>query len=58
MKHSFWPAALILLAVLGGASAEERKIEISKQDRCPVCGMFVYKYPKWVAQIYFSDGSA
>ncbi|MDD1622048.1 MAG: nitrous oxide reductase accessory protein NosL [Methylococcaceae bacterium] len=51
---------LVLLLLLGIASsrAEDQKIEISKQDRCPVCGMFVYKYPKWVAQIYFNDGSA
>ncbi len=30
-------------------------IEIKKDDKCPVCGMFVYKYPKWVAQIYYGD---
>jgi nitrous oxide reductase accessory protein NosL len=30
-------------------------IEINKDDKCPVCGMFVYKYPKWVAQIYYGD---
>ncbi len=26
-----------------------------KKDRCPVCGMFVYKYPKWAAGIIFKD---
>jgi len=31
---------------------------LKKSDRCPVCGMFVYKYPKWVAQIVFKDGSS
>jgi nitrous oxide reductase accessory protein NosL len=31
---------------------------IKKTDRCPVCGMFVYKYPKWVGQIVFKDGSS
>lgn len=25
-------------------------------DRCPVCGMFVAKYPEWTAQIVFRDG--
>ena len=24
-------------------------------DKCPVCGMFVAKYPDWVAQVRFSD---
>ncbi len=27
------------------------------RDRCPVCGMFVSKYPNWIAQIEFKDGS-
>ncbi len=26
-------------------------------DKCPVCGMFVAKYPDWIAEIVFSDGS-
>jgi nitrous oxide reductase accessory protein NosL len=29
----------------------------SKKDKCPVCGMFVYKYPNWIAEIIFKDGS-
>jgi copper chaperone NosL len=29
----------------------------SKNDKCPVCGMFVYKYPDWVAQMVFRDGT-
>lgn len=27
-------------------------------DICPVCGMFVAKYPEWIATIAFDDGSA
>ncbi len=27
------------------------KIEYTKHDKCPICGMFVYKYPKWVAMV-------
>ncbi|CAG7857472.1 hypothetical protein MCAMS1_02309 [biofilm metagenome] len=53
---------IVLLALLSGywpsAYAEDQSVEIKKIDRCPVCGMFVYKYPKWVAQIYFQDGSS
>ena len=30
-------------------------IKISKDEKCPVCGMFVYKYPRWVAQIEIKD---
>jgi len=37
----------------------ERKlyIPVSEKDRCPVCGMFVRPYPKWITQIQFTDGS-
>ena len=31
-------------------------IRVSKDEKCPICGMFVYKYPKWVAQIFYKDG--
>lgn len=27
------------------------------KDKCPVCGMFVKKYPSWVATVEFSTGS-
>ena len=49
--------ALILLFGMNISYADEPEITIKKTDRCPVCGMFVYKYPKWVAQIIFKDGS-
>ncbi len=37
-------------------------IEVPKDSKCPVCGMFVYKYPKWAAHMrvdgkdYYFDG--
>jgi nitrous oxide reductase accessory protein NosL len=31
------------------------KIEVTEDEKCPICGMFVYKYPKWAAQIYYGD---
>ncbi len=27
-------------------------------DTCPVCGMFVAKYPEWIATILYADGRA
>ncbi len=27
------------------------------KDKCPVCGMFVTKYPDWTALVLFKDGS-
>ncbi len=29
-------------------------IKLGHKDKCPVCGMFVYKYPRWVAQIVYT----
>ncbi|NPA59362.1 MAG: hypothetical protein GXO30_02685, partial [Epsilonproteobacteria bacterium] len=33
----------------------EGVIEVTKDEKCPICGMFVYKYPKWAAQIFYGD---
>ncbi len=32
------------------------KIKLEDGEKCPVCGMFTYKYPKWAAQIFYKDG--
>ena len=32
-------------------------ITVTKKDRCPVCGMFVHPYQKWITQIQFEDRS-
>ena len=29
------------------------KITVPHDAKCPVCGMFVYKYPRWAAQIFY-----
>lgn len=36
---------------------EKRPVEVKSRDKCPVCGMFVAKYPKWIAQVIFKDGT-
>lgn len=28
------------------------------KDTCPVCGMFVAKYPEWIATVVYKDGHA
>jgi nitrous oxide reductase accessory protein NosL len=49
---------LIILLLVSLAYAGERKpIKPSPRDKCPICGMFVAKYPDWVAEIIFKDGS-
>jgi copper chaperone NosL len=50
--------ALILSFPLAFAWAGERKaVEPLQKDKCPVCGMFVARYPDWLAEIVFKDGS-
>ena len=31
-------------------------INVPEDAKCPVCGMFVSKFPKWAAQIQLEDG--
>ncbi|MEF3255411.1 MAG: nitrous oxide reductase accessory protein NosL [Deferribacterales bacterium] len=31
-------------------------IDVPKDAKCPVCGMFVYRYPKWAAEITYDKG--
>jgi len=33
----------------------EEKIVVAKDEKCPVCGMFVYKYPRWASQIFYGE---
>ena len=48
---------LLLSGTRGSASAEGAPVTATKADKCPVCGMFVAKYPDFLAQIIFTDGS-
>jgi nitrous oxide reductase accessory protein NosL len=53
-------AFLVLTFVTAGApAAGETKgfVKPAERDKCPVCGMFVAKYPDWVAEVLFKDGS-
>jgi len=29
------------------------KLTVNHKEKCPVCGMFLYKYPKWVSRLYY-----
>ena len=54
-----WIAALgaVLLIIGTGLAETKDPLQPAKKDKCPVCGMFVYKYPDWLAEIIFKDGS-
>ena len=51
-----WLAASLALLIGVGEIAWAQEPRPSEQDRCPVCGMFIAKYPDWVASITFRDG--
>ncbi len=38
-------------------AAGNKPVQVKQRDRCPVCGMFVAKYPEWTAQVIFNDGT-
>jgi nitrous oxide reductase accessory protein NosL len=52
---------LILVAMVVMASAVGAEgggpVAPSQGDKCPVCGMFVAKYPEFLCQVVFEDGS-
>jgi len=31
------------------------RLTVTKTDKCPICGMFLYKYPRWVARIEYKN---
>ncbi|MFK5881264.1 MAG: nitrous oxide reductase accessory protein NosL [Sulfurospirillum sp.] len=41
----------------GGISNKTQKVTVNEDEKCPVCGMFVYKYPRWAAQIFYKHGN-
>jgi len=49
-------ALLLLLPLAAAASAAAPPVP-SANDKCPVCGMFVSKYPDWTASATFRDGT-
>ncbi len=59
MKSIQVPALLLLLLLAAPFNTvfAADSVPPGKEDRCPVCGMFVAPYPNWVASIAFQDGS-
>ncbi len=52
LKDKQYQAIAIYLMRKEGMKVESTdKITVPKDAKCPVCGMFVYKYPKWTAVI-------
>lgn len=50
----------VILCIVAGSvafAAGLAPVKAGPKDKCPVCGMFVSKYPDFAAQVRFKDGS-
>ena len=56
-SHSLAGLLLGGLLAIAAVADEPKAPKPSARDKCPVCGMFVSKYPDWVASLRFRDGS-
>lgn len=56
MKHLI--LSLIFLPLIAFGSENFATPEPGLKDTCPVCGMFVAKYPEWIATVLYKDGHA
>ncbi len=53
-------STVMLLCLLTAAvlsAADKRVVSVPPAAKCPVCGMFVAKYPDWTACARFKDGT-
>lgn len=58
MKKVLGTILLSLFLIISTAYAVEIKPATPQSgDKCPVCGMFVAKYPDWVCEIMYQDGT-
>lgn len=56
MRHL--ASLLLLLWALGLAAGPLDLPDPGPGDTCPVCGMFVAKYPEWIGTVLYRDGHA
>ena len=49
--------AVFMLQASRSFTADVKPHKVNQKDKCPVCGMFVAKYPDFLAQVQFRDGS-
>ncbi len=57
MNKILFAVSIVVLLVSYAAAGDKKPVKPGAHDKCPVCGMFVAKYPDFLAQIIFKDGS-
>jgi nitrous oxide reductase accessory protein NosL len=59
VKRTFLMTMLVCLLNAGsGLAVQKTPVAPPVKAKCPVCGMFVAKYPDWVASITFRDSTS
>jgi nitrous oxide reductase accessory protein NosL len=56
LKTASWAAAVLLLLATAAPGSGQGLPKPGPKDKCPVCGMFVAKYPGWTASVRFASG--
>ena len=50
---------MFLISWMKSVTAEQVDLQApGPEDTCPVCGMFVARYPEWIATVRYKDGHA
>lgn len=57
MKYRWTFTLIVLLLATSLMASETGPKKPTSSDKCPVCGMFVAKYPDFLCQIIFKDGA-
>lgn len=56
-RIAFWVFTILLMFLISSSGVASVQVpEVKKDARCPVCGMFVKKYPNWITQLIFDNG--
>lgn len=61
LKHLKIHQLIIVLSLLFTTAVQSEVLDLVKpgvKDTCPVCGMFVAKYPEWVGTVVYKNGHA
>jgi nitrous oxide reductase accessory protein NosL len=60
-QHKYMKIFILAVLLVGyaalAAAGDRIPLKPARTDRCPVCGMFVYKYPDWTASIVLDTGT-
>ncbi len=54
LKKALW--TVLLSIPMAGVLLAGDPLKPTPKNKCPVCGMFVSKYPAWIAQIHLQGG--